>query len=85
MEPGKKTPNEIDDFLFCFVFLFRDVFMEKHWKTVISKSICDYFFEAQSKVNKQLIDFPLFETIKCIFRVQIRKMYRQLLQRLIIF
>ncbi|CAF3593556.1 unnamed protein product [Adineta steineri] len=26
-----------------------DVFMEKHWKTVIGKSICDYFFEAQSK------------------------------------
>ncbi|CAF5146778.1 unnamed protein product, partial [Rotaria socialis] len=26
-----------------------DVFMEKHWKTVVGKSICDYFFEAQSK------------------------------------
>lgn len=30
----------------------RDVFMEKHWKSVISKSICDYFFEAQRKVSK---------------------------------
>lgn len=26
-----------------------DVFMEKHWKSVIHKSICDYFFEAQGK------------------------------------
>ncbi|KAL3870481.1 hypothetical protein ACJMK2_038536 [Sinanodonta woodiana] len=26
-----------------------DVFMEKHWKSVINKSICDYFFEEQSK------------------------------------
>lgn len=26
-----------------------DVFMEKHWKSVIHRSICDYFFEAQSK------------------------------------
>ena len=24
--------------------------MEKHWKSVIHRSICDYFFEAQSKV-----------------------------------
>ena len=30
---------------------FRDVFMEKHWKSVIHKSICDYFFEVQSKVG----------------------------------
>lgn len=26
-----------------------DVFLEKHWKSVIHRSICDYFFEAQSK------------------------------------
>lgn len=29
----------------------RDVFMEKHWKTPVGKSLCDYFFEAQRKVN----------------------------------
>ena len=29
---------------------YSDVFMEKHWKSVIHKSICDYFFEAQGKV-----------------------------------
>jgi len=27
------------------------VFLEKHWKSVIHRSICDYFFEAQSKVG----------------------------------
>ncbi|CAL4186364.1 unnamed protein product, partial [Meganyctiphanes norvegica] len=28
-----------------------DVFMEKHWKSVIPRSICDYFFDAQRKAN----------------------------------
>ncbi|XP_022322174.2 AP-3 complex subunit mu-2-like isoform X2 [Crassostrea virginica] len=28
-----------------------DVFMEKHWKSVIHKSICDYFFEEQGKAG----------------------------------
>ncbi|XP_041368304.1 AP-3 complex subunit mu-1-like isoform X2 [Gigantopelta aegis] len=28
-----------------------DVFMEKHWKSVVHKSICDYFFETQSKFS----------------------------------
>ena len=23
--------------------------MEKHWKSVINRSVCDYFFECQSK------------------------------------
>jgi AP-3 complex subunit mu len=27
----------------------RDVFMEKHWKAVISRSVCDYFFDSQKK------------------------------------
>ena len=26
--------------------------MEKHWKTVVSRSVCDYFFEAQGKVRR---------------------------------
>ena len=30
----------------------RDIFMEKHCKSVIHRSICDYFFEAQSKCPK---------------------------------
>ena len=34
-----------------------DVFLEKHWKSVISRSVVDYFFEAQNKAaNSQ--DIP---------------------------
>ena len=29
--------------------------MEKHWKSVISRSICDYFFDAQSKSSDGLV------------------------------
>ena len=28
-----------------------DVFMEKHWKSVIPRTVCDYFFEAQRQVH----------------------------------
>ncbi len=31
---------------------YSDIFMEKHWKSVIHRSICDYFFEAQTKCAK---------------------------------
>lgn len=34
-----------------------DVFMEKHWKSVISRSVCDYFFDAQNKAVS-LSDVP---------------------------
>ena len=34
-----------------------DVFLEKHWKSVISRSVVDYFFDAQNKAaNSQ--DIP---------------------------
>ncbi|XP_054238207.1 AP-3 complex subunit mu-1 isoform X2 [Indicator indicator] len=26
-----------------------DIFLEKHWKSIVSQSVCDYFFEAQEK------------------------------------
>lgn len=26
-----------------------DIFLEKHWKSVVGRSVCDYFFEAQEK------------------------------------
>jgi AP-3 complex subunit mu len=32
-----------------------DVFLEKHWKSVISRSIVDYFFDAQNKVRALFI------------------------------
>lgn len=25
--------------------------MEKHWKSVISRSVCDYFFDEQRKIS----------------------------------
>ena len=25
--------------------------MEKHWRSTVSRSVCDYFFEAQAKVQ----------------------------------
>ncbi|CEF62477.1 AP-3 complex subunit mu-2 [Strongyloides ratti] len=28
-----------------------DIILEKHWKSVIHRSICDYFYEAQKKVS----------------------------------
>lgn len=28
-----------------------DVFLEKHWRSVISKSICDYFLEKMKSSN----------------------------------
>jgi len=39
-----------------------DVFMEKHWKSVIHRSICDYFFEAQSKASSPEDVSPVIST-----------------------
>ncbi|ESO96035.1 hypothetical protein LOTGIDRAFT_214627 [Lottia gigantea] len=39
-----------------------DVFMEKHWKSVINKSICDYFFEAQGKATNPEDVCPVINT-----------------------
>ena len=33
---------------------FRDIFLEKHWRSVLGRSVCDYFFEAQGKVRKRI-------------------------------
>ena len=30
---------------------YSDVFMEKHWKSVVPRCVCDYFFDAQRKAN----------------------------------
>ncbi|TRY63168.1 hypothetical protein TCAL_10820 [Tigriopus californicus] len=39
-----------------------DVFMEKHWKAVIPRSVCDYFFEAQNKASSMDDVPPVIET-----------------------
>ena len=31
--------------------MYSEIFMEKHWRSVISRSVCDYFFEAQTKAT----------------------------------
>ncbi|CAB3997288.1 AP-3 complex subunit mu-1, partial [Paramuricea clavata] len=28
-----------------------DIFLEKHWRSVLGRSVCDYFFEAQGKAH----------------------------------
>jgi AP-3 complex subunit mu len=33
--------------LFLYKKCFSDVFLEKHWRSVISRSVCDYYLEAQ--------------------------------------
>jgi len=39
-----------------------EAFMEKHWKTVISKSVCDYFFEAQKNCSNREDVPPVIST-----------------------
>lgn len=41
----------VAEFYLSFLLFWRDVFMEKHWKSVISRSVCDYFFDQQRKVS----------------------------------
>lgn len=33
-------------------YLFRDIFLQKHWKSIVPKSVCDYFFDSLKKHNK---------------------------------
>ena len=42
--------------------LCREVFMEKHWSSVVSHSVCDYFFEAQSKATSAADLPPVIST-----------------------
>lgn len=39
-----------------------DVILEKHWKSVISRSIIDYFFDAQNKAAKPVDIAPVIAT-----------------------
>ena len=40
----------------------REIFMEKHWSSVVSRSVCDYFFEAQSKATSAADLPPVIST-----------------------
>uniref|UniRef100_A0A3B4BG86 MHD domain-containing protein n=1 Tax=Periophthalmus magnuspinnatus TaxID=409849 RepID=A0A3B4BG86_9GOBI len=39
-----------------------DIFLEKHWKSVISRSVCDYFFEAKAKAGDPENVPPVLQT-----------------------
>lgn len=39
-----------------------DIFLEKHWKSVISRSVCDYFFEAKEKAVEPENVAPVLRT-----------------------
>lgn len=39
-----------------------DIFLEKHWKSVISRSVCDYFFEAKEKAVEPENVPPVLQT-----------------------
>lgn len=39
-----------------------DIFLEKHWKSVISRSVCDYFFEAKEKAVEPEDVPPVLQT-----------------------
>lgn len=36
------------------MLLCSDVFLEKHWRSVISRSVCDYYLEAQRENAKDV-------------------------------
>ncbi|MGH0190124.1 UNVERIFIED_CONTAM: hypothetical protein FKN15_042345 [Acipenser sinensis] len=39
-----------------------DIFLEKHWKSVVSRSVCDYFFEAQERASEPENVAPVIPT-----------------------
>ncbi|TWW78818.1 AP-3 complex subunit mu-1 [Takifugu flavidus] len=39
-----------------------DIFLEKHWKSVVSRSVCDYFFEAREKAVDPENVAPVLQT-----------------------
>lgn len=39
-----------------------DIILEKHWKSVISRSVCDYFFEAKEKAVEPENVPPVLQT-----------------------
>ena len=39
-----------------------DIFIEKHWKSVINRSVCDYFLDAQRKCDNNANVSPIIAT-----------------------
>ena len=49
IEKEQDKPSFVKIFILYF---HRDIFLEKHWRSVLGRSVCDHFFEAQGKVIK---------------------------------
>ncbi|XP_065830279.1 AP-3 complex subunit mu-1-like [Oscarella lobularis] len=50
LQQGKPTPKMIHSLF--MINQSGDIFMEKHWRSTVSRSVCDYFFEAQAKASR---------------------------------
>lgn len=44
-------------FYFPFVICVSDIFLEKHWRSVVSRSVCDYFLDAQRATPNVSVTF----------------------------
>ena len=47
---------------FVSMCMYSEIFMEKRWRSVISRSVCDYFFEAQTKATSPSDTPPVIPT-----------------------
>ena len=59
--------------------------MEKHWKSVISRSICDYFFDAQNKATSPSEVSETNITFKPLASANLTKMTIQLPASIVFF
>uniref|UniRef100_A0A672RQ28 Adaptor related protein complex 3 subunit mu 2 n=2 Tax=Sinocyclocheilus TaxID=75365 RepID=A0A672RQ28_SINGR len=53
-----------------------DIFLEKHWKSVVSRSVCDYFFEAVERATEPENVPPVIPTPHhCLINVLRQRVY----------
>ena len=57
-------------------FFPRDIFLEKHWRTIVSRSVCDHFFDAQTKATTPEDVPPIITANKsCLINIYREKIY----------
>lgn len=52
--------NELGNFVKSLPF--SDIFIEKHWKSAVNRSVCDYFLDAQRKAENSANVSPIIST-----------------------
>ncbi|KAI5088104.1 AP-3 complex subunit mu-2 [Silurus meridionalis] len=55
LSPSSSRTRQFSSKMIHSLFLVNstgDIFLEKHWKSVVSRSVCDYFFEAQERASE---------------------------------